>query len=144
MDVDLLIRSMLYIGHMKKAVLGVFFCTIWISVSEFLRNSVLLHDNWLNHYHQLGLTFPEAPVNGAIWGVWSLCYALVIFFIARKYKMLQTFILSWFIGFVLMWLVVGNLSVLPYDTLPFAIPLSLLESFVATWIIHRVSIPSSN
>jgi hypothetical protein len=37
--------------------------------------------------------------------------------------------------FAMMWIVIGNLAVLPYGLLIFAVPLSLLESFVSVWII---------
>ena len=41
-------------------------------------------------------------------------------------------------GFVLMWLVVGNLAVLPFAILPVAIPLSLLEVGIGVFIARRV------
>ena len=111
--------------------------TLWISLSEFVRNEYLLKSYWTSHYSQLGLTFPSAPVNGAIWGVWSLVFALVIFVLARKFSQWQTTLLAWVIGFVMMWLVIGNLAVLPFGILPAAIPLSLLEAFLATWIVRQ-------
>jgi hypothetical protein len=40
-----------------------------------------------------------------------------------------------------MWLVIGNMGMLPYGILVFAIPLSLLEAFVASWIIRTISRP---
>jgi len=41
-------------------------------------------------------------------------------------------------GFVLMWLVIGNINVLPYGILIFAVPLSVLEAFIATLIIKKM------
>lgn len=38
-----------------------------------------------------------------------------------------------------MWLVIGNLGVLPFGILPIAIPLSLFEAFLATYIIFKCS-----
>jgi hypothetical protein len=38
-----------------------------------------------------------------------------------------------------MWVVIGNLNVLPTGILLYAIPLSLLEAFVAAWIIKRLT-----
>jgi hypothetical protein len=123
---------------MKRTVLPILLATIWISVSEFVRNEFLLKDHWTEHYASMGLEFPSEPLNGAIWGVWSLCYAIAIFVISKKFTLGQTTLLAWFIGFVLMWLVVGNLSVLPLDILPFAVPLSLLEAFIAALIISKM------
>jgi hypothetical protein len=124
---------------MKKTVLPILFATIWISISEFVRNSLLLHSYWLEHYKNLGMNFPEQAINGAVWGIWSLCFAIAIFILNKKFSMLQTTFLAWFLGFVLMWLVTGNMAVLPFPILPFAIPLSLLEAFVASFIINKFS-----
>jgi Na+-translocating ferredoxin:NAD+ oxidoreductase RnfE subunit len=119
----------------KGVVLPIFLATIWIGVSEFVRNELLFKSYWVDHYRNLGIEFPSEIINGIVWGIWSLCFAIAIFIFLRKYSLLQTFLLSFFIGFVLMWLVAGNLGVLPYNLLPFAVPLALLESFVATYII---------
>ena len=123
----------------KKTILPILLTTIWISVSEFMRNEFLLKSYWTEHYENLGLVFPSEPINGAIWGLWSLCFATVIFIISKKFTLLQTALISWFLGFVLMWLVVGNMNVLPFGILPFAIPLSLLEAFLASLIIKKLS-----
>jgi hypothetical protein len=124
---------------MKKTVLPILLATIWISISEFVRNTFLVHNFWLEHYQKLGLVFPEQPINGVVWGIWSLCFAIAIFIIAKKFSLLQTTFLSWFVGFVLMWIVIWNMSVLPTGLLPFAIPLSLLEAFVASFIIKKLT-----
>jgi hypothetical protein len=124
---------------MKKILLPIVLATVWISISEFVRNSFFLHNYWVEHYQKLGLTFPEKSVNGAFWGIWSLCFAVVIFILSKKYSLMQTTLLSWFVGFVLMWLVIGNLGVLPFKILTLAIPLSLLEAFLASFIIIKLS-----
>ena len=117
-----------------RTILPILLSTIWISVSEFLRNQVFYRDLWENHYHDLGLVFPERLINGVGWGLWSLVFAIVICIISRKFSLIQTALISWMAAFAMMWLVIGNLHVLPWDLLPFAIPLSLLEVFVASWI----------
>ena len=122
-----------------RAVLSVAAAAIWISISEFFRNEVLLKSYWVEHYDNLGLVFPSEPVNGAVWGLWSLLFALLIFFISRKFKLLQTTIISWFAGFILMWVVAVNLAVLPYGILFAAIPLSLLEAYLASFIIEKIA-----
>ncbi|MCB0839753.1 MAG: hypothetical protein KDD99_23945 [Bacteroidetes bacterium] len=123
---------------MKKTLLPIITATIWISVSEFVRNEFLLKSYWTEHYEALGLVFPSEPVNGAVWGIWSLCLAAFIFIISKRFSLTETTLLAWFAGFVMMWLVVGNMSVLPYGILVFAIPLSLLEAFLASWIIFKL------
>jgi hypothetical protein len=69
------------------------------------------------HYQGLGLTFPEQPINGAVWVIWSLCFAIAIFIFSKKYTLSQTTLLSWLVGFVFMWLVVANSGVVPLDIL---------------------------
>lgn len=113
--------------------------TVWISISEFVRNEFLFKSYWTEHYKGLGLVFPSEPVNGAIWGLWSFLFAITIFIISKKFTLLQTTFLSWFVGFVLMWVVTANLSVLAYGILVYAVPLSILESFLAAVIIIKLS-----
>lgn len=72
---------------MKKSILAILLATIWISISEFVRNEFLFKSYWTYHYESLGLVFPSEPVNGAVWGLWSLCFALAIYFIAKKFSL---------------------------------------------------------
>jgi len=123
----------------NRNVVAVIAATIWISISEFVRNELLFKSYWIEHYQKLGLVFPSEPVNGAMWGVWSLLFAIVIFIISRKFSLFPTTLLAWFVGFVLMWVVIGNLGVLPYGLLWVAVPLSLLEAFLAAFIIQKLS-----
>lgn len=127
--------------YFRKTILPVLISTLWISLSEFVRNEFLVKSYWINHYQKLGLTFPSELINGAVWGVWSLLFAIAIYILSRRYSLLETTLLSWFMGFVLMWVVVWNLEVLPIGMLYLAVPLSLLEAFLATWIIIKLSPP---
>jgi hypothetical protein len=110
--------------------------TVWIGASEFVRNQILLRSYWTAHYAGLGLTFPEKPLNGAVWGLWSLFFALGIAAVAKKFSWLQTTFIAWWFGFVLMWVVIGNLGVLPVSILLFAVPLSLIEAAGAAWLVR--------
>lgn len=124
---------------MKKTILPVLLATVWISLSEFVRNEFLFKQYWTEHYESLDLVFPSEPVNGAVWGIWSLFLAIAIFIVSKKFGLWQTIALMWFVGFVLMWLVVGNMGVLPYDILFYAVPLSILEVGIAVLIIRKLS-----
>ena len=136
---SMIIKRQKIMKPFKKTILPIFLATIWISISEFVRNTFLVHNYWKEHYQRLGMTFPEQPINGAVWGIWSLCFAIAIFIISKKFSLLQTSFLSWFIGFVLMWLIIGNLGVLPFGILPYAFPLSIIEAFLASYIIFKLS-----
>lgn len=124
---------------MKKTVLPILLMTIWVSLSEFLRNEVLFNFYWTEHYGSMGLTFPAEPINGAIWGLWSLLMAIAIFILMKRFSLVQAALVAWLMGFVMMWVVVGNMGVLPFEILIYAFPLSLLEVFVAAWIARMFS-----
>lgn len=124
---------------LRKTVLPVLSAAVWISVSEFVRNEFIVKSLWTKHYESLGLVFPSGPANGAVWGLWSLLFAAAIFVIAKKFTLAHTALLSWFVGFVLMWVVIGNMGVLPDGLLYAAAPLSLLEAFVASWIVKKLA-----
>lgn len=124
---------------LKKTILPILLATIWISFSEFFRNEILFNHIWQNHYQELGLEFPSEPINGAIWGLWSLLFAVAIYMISRKFGVKETVFIGWFTAFVLMWIVTGNLGVLPFKILLYAVPLSILETFIASWIIIKMS-----
>ncbi len=112
---------------------------IWVNASEFFRNELLFKHYWTDHYQSLGLTFPAAPVNGMVWMLWGFLFGWAIFLISRKFDLKQTVLIGWLMGFVLMWLVVGNMGVLPVGILLYAIPLSLLEVAVATLICNKLA-----
>ena len=124
---------------LKKNILPIVLSTLWISLSEFVRNELLVKSYWVQHYESLGLVFPSELVNGMIWGLWSLLFAIAITIISQRFSLLHTTLLSWGVGFVLMWVVLWNLNVLPPGLLIIAVPLSLLEAFVAAWIIQKLS-----
>ena len=84
-------------NFIKKTILPILLAAIWISISEFVRNEFILKSYWTGHYENLGLTFPSEPLNGAVWGLWSLCFAIAVFIIAKKFSLLQTTFLASFI-----------------------------------------------
>ena len=129
-------------NYLRKTFLPVMLATIWISISEFARNEIIVKSYWTSHYEKLGLVFPSAPINGALWGLWSLFFAIAIFILSRKFTLIQTTFLSWFVGFVLMWVVIGNMGVLPDGLLYIAVPLSVLEAFLASLILIKLSPPA--
>jgi hypothetical protein len=124
---------------LRRTILPVLAATAWIGFSEFARNQFLLKPYWIAHYQKLGLVFPDKPVNAAVWGVWSLLFALAVYAISRKFTLLETTLLSWYLGFMVMWVVIGNLGILPFGILKFGIPLSLLEAFLAAYIVKRAA-----
>ena len=123
----------------KNTIIPIMAATFWIGISEFTRNEFLLKSYWTHHYQKLGIIFPSEPFNGAVWGLWSLLLAITLFILSKKFSWVQAAWLAWFVGFVMMWVVIGNLGFLPEGLLIIAIPLSLLETFVAGFIIKKLA-----
>jgi hypothetical protein len=121
----------------KDSILAIFCSTVWIGVSEFFRNKLMFNSYWVEHYSAMGLVFPDQWTNGLVWGIWSLFFAFFIYIIFKKFSWPHTIFVSWFGGFVLMWLVVWNLGVLPLKILIVATPLSILEVTVACLIYKK-------
>ena len=124
---------------MKRTIVTIFLTTAWIGFSEFVRNQLIFLSYWQSHYEKLGLTFPAGALNGAIWGMWSFIFAVCIFIISKKYSFKETALLAWVFGFVMMWVAIGNLGVLPYKILWAAVPLSIFEATIATLIVKERS-----
>ena len=122
-----------------RNIMAVILTGIWVNASEFFRNEVLLKTYWIDHYRSLGMTFPSEPLNGMIWVAWGFLFAIAIYIISRKFDLIQTTLISWFMAFVLMWVVTWNLNVLPSAILIYAVPLSLLEAFIGSYICIKMS-----
>jgi hypothetical protein len=123
-----------------RTLLSILIATTWVSLNEFIRNDLFLGDHWHVHFAQLGIDFPNEPVNGAIWGLWSLCFVSALNFLLQRWSVLSAAAVGWMFGFPLMWIVVGNLGVLPEGVLPYAVPWSMFEAVVAVWIMSRLRV----
>jgi hypothetical protein len=120
---------------MKKSILKIALAGIWITFSEFLRNELIFKSYWVDHFQSLGLEFKTLPVNGIFWMVWSFLLAYVIYKLMKVFSIKETIMVSWIAAFVMMWITVFNLQVLPLTLLIFAVPLSLVEVGVGVMII---------
>ena len=123
----------------SRSIIAVVLSGIWVNASEFFRNEVLLKRYWVDHYQSLGMTFPSGPQNGMVWVVWGFLFAIAIYLISRKFNLIQTTLISWFMAFVLMWVVTWNLNILRSAMLIYAVPLSLLEAFIGSYICRKMS-----
>jgi predicted neutral ceramidase superfamily lipid hydrolase len=123
----------------SRSIVAVVLTGIGVNASEFFRNEFLLKTYWVDHYQSLGMTFPSEPRNGMIWLAWGFLLAIAIYLISRRFNLIQTALISWLMAFVLMWLVTFNLNVLPSAILIYAVPLSLLEAFIGSYICIKIS-----
>ena len=113
--------------------------TIWIIAWEMLRNELLFKSIWVDHFSALGLTFETLPINGILWTAWSFILAYVIYELVQVFEFKKAVFISWLLAFPAMWLVVYNLQTLPLKILWFAIPLSIIEVYVASLLAKKFS-----
>jgi len=125
----------------SRRITAVLLSGLWVNASEFVRNEVLLKTYWVDHYQSLGMIFPSELKNGVIWIAWGFLFAAAIYVISRKFNLIQTALISWFMAFFLMWVVTFNLKVLPSAILFYAVPLSLLEAFIGSYLCVKISPP---
>jgi hypothetical protein len=125
--------------YLKKTVLPIILTGIWINISEIVRWGLVIKSHWVNHYQSMNLVFPTEPVNGIIWLIWGFLFAIIVFILSKKFNLLQTTLLSWFVVFVMLWVVLWNINILPRVILWIVVPLSLLEAFISALICKRLS-----
>ena len=123
---------------MKKIVLATLAAGIWMNASEFIRNELLLKDQWVSGFESLGLGFPGTPINGMVWGLWAFTMCAVIVVLLKQLSVLRATIVTWVLGFVLMWVAMLNLGVFPKGLLAIAIPWSFIEVYGAAFIAKKV------
>lgn len=125
--------------YLKKTILPIFLTGIWINISETIKWELLIKFYWIEYYQNVNLVFPSDFVNIIVWMIWGFMCGITIFTFSRKFTILQTTLMSWFVAFVMMWVVVWNIGVLPTKMLLFNIPLSLFEAFIGALICNRIS-----
>lgn len=126
-------------GYFKKIILPILLTGIWINISETVRWEFLIKSYWIDYYKNLNLVFPNEPVNGIVWLIWGFLFAAIIFILSKKFNLLQTTFLSWFVVFVMLWVVLWNVDMLPVCILWFVVPLSLFEAFIGALICKKMS-----
>lgn len=124
---------------MKRKIAAFIVSGIWISLSEFVRNVVLFRFYWIDKYNSLGIVFPENTVNNGLWGLWSFTLSGLIVYLTPRLSTFETAVAVWISSFAMMWIVIGNLNVLPYKLLVYAFPLSILEIAIAVFICRKLT-----
>ena len=127
-------------GHLKKTILPILLTGIWLNISGTIRWIYLIEPYWLEKYNYLNLEFPADPINNIMWMIWGFMFAMVIFILSKRFNLIQTTLLSWFMVYVMMWVIVWNVGVLPTGMLWINIPLSFIDAYVGTFICIRLSI----
>lgn len=110
----------------------------WMNISEFVRNSMLLHDQWVEGFQNLGLPYPSEPINGIVWVAWIGIFVCVLAYVSTRFNALASTLITWPLGFVLMWITMINLGVFPIKILYWAVPWSFVEVYLAALICRGV------
>jgi hypothetical protein len=126
-------------GFFKKTFLPILVTGIWINISETIRWELIVKSYWIEYYRNLDLVFPIELANNLIWMMWGFLVALVIFILSKKFNLLLTTFISWISIFVMLWIVLWNINMLPTEILKYVIPLSFIEVLVGAWICTKVS-----
>jgi len=116
---------------MKNYIFAILGAGIWMNVNEFIRNELILKASWVSSFKELGLAFPSEPLNGVVWMLWAFIFVTILSLLISKFNVLKSAILAWVLGYVLMWIAMCNMGVLPKDILYLAIPWSCAEVYIA-------------
>lgn len=123
---------------MKRFFLAVLAAGLWMNISEFIRNELLIKQVWISGFEEIGLSFPSAPINGAVWALWVFIFVAVLAWLTIRFNILMSTIISWVNGYVLLWIAMWNMGVLPSGLLWWAVPWSFVEVYIAAFMCKRL------
>ncbi len=124
--------------NFKRVILPILITGIWVNISETIRWLYLIEPYWFEKYEQLEIEFPKEDINLVVWMIWGFVYATIIFILSQKFTLVQTTVYSWLAVFVMTWIVLWNIGILPTEMLWYNVPLSILETFVGTLICKKL------
>ena len=125
--------------YFKKTILPIILIGLWINISITIGWILILEGYWIEKYQSLNLVFPTGLINNITWMIWGFMLATIIFIISKKFSLWQTTFLAWFVAFIMMWVIVWNVGVLPTGMLLFNIPNTLFITFIGALICKRVA-----
>lgn len=128
---------------MKRMVLAIAAAGIWMNISEFVRNELLIKQIWVDGFAKLGLAYPSEDINGAVWGIWSLIFVTMLAMACQRFDAIRATLILWVSAFPLLWLAMWNMGILPPGLLFWAAPWSLIEVYIAALICQSINPASS-
>jgi len=126
--------------YFKKTILPIMLIGLWINISITVGWVLILEGYWIEKFQSMNLVFPTGLINNITWMIWGFMLATIIFIFSKKFSLWQTTFLAWFVAFIMMWVIVWNVEVLPTGMLLFNIPNSLFITYIGTLICKRVTI----
>jgi len=125
--------------YFKKTILPIMLIGLWINISITVGWVLILEGYWIEKFQSMNLVFPTGLINNITWMIWGFMLATIIFIFSKKFSLWQTTFLAWFVAFIMMWVIVWNVEVLPTGMLLFNIPNSLFITYIGTLICKRVT-----
>ena len=125
--------------YLKKTILPILLTGIWVNVSITIGWMLILESYWIEKYQSMNLVFPTELTNNIVWMIWGFMLATIIFILSKKFSPLQTTLISWFMAFAMMWVIVWNVGVLPTGMLLFNVPFTLIVTYIGALISKKIS-----
>jgi len=120
--------------NLKKAIWKILLVSIWINIFETLRWMLFAKPEIDMHFNAANLILPNEPINNLLWLIWGIIIAVMIFIVSKKFKVLQTTFIVWITVYVMHWIALWNMAVLPINILWLAVPLTFINVLVGALI----------
>lgn len=118
----------------QKTIWQIFLVSIWINIFETLRWILFAKPDIEVYFKSNNFLLPNESLNNILWLVWGVIIAVMIFIISKRYKVLQTTFIIWITVYVMHWIALWNMAVLPIKILFLAIPLTFINVLVGVLI----------
>ena len=126
------------LDYLKKTIFPILLVGIWINISETIRWIFLIESLWIEYYQKMGLVFPNESANAIIWVIWGFIFAIILYILSKRFNPVQTALISWLVVFVMLWIVLWNINILPIKILGYVVPLSLFEAYIGALIYKKL------
>lgn len=118
----------------NKTIWQILVISIWINFFETLRWMLFAKPSIDLHFKAANLILPNEPINNIFWLVWGIIIAVMIFIISKKFNVLETTFIVWITVYVMHWIALWNMAVLPINILWLAVPLTFINVLVGALI----------
>ena len=130
--------------NFKKTIWQILLISLWINIFETLRWMLFAKPDIDIHFKAANLVLPNEPINNILWLIWGIIIAVMIFIISKKFKVLQTTFIVWIIVYVMHWIALWNMAVLPVNVLWLAVPLTFINVLVGALICAKFTSKGNN
>lgn len=117
-----------------KTIWQIFLVSIWLNIFETLRWMLFAKPEIDMHFKAANIVLPNEPINNLLWLIWGIIIAVMVFIVSKKFKVLQTTFIVWITVYVMHWIALWNMAVLPINILWLAVPLTFINVLVGALI----------